>query len=79
MASIPVTRWNFKGEDRKHIGPMAQDIFHTLKLGREETMIDGGDLQGASLAAIQGLYEMLHEKDAEIDALRERIEQLEKQ
>ena len=55
---VPVTRWNFIGEtNRTHIGPMAQDVFNILSIGRDPTLIDSGDLQGVSLAAIQGLYQ----------------------
>jgi len=74
---LPVTEWNFKGYALRHIGPVAQDFHALFPLGGSDTMIDSGDLQGVSLAAIQGLHEMLREKDEKISALQARVGALE--
>ena len=78
LARLAVTQWNYKGHAQKHIGPTAQDFFKAFGLGGSKTMIDGADLDGVALAAIQGLYGLLQEKDTEIGDLKQRIERLEK-
>jgi len=72
VSRLPITEWNFKGYALRHVGPVAQDFHALFPLGGTETMIDSGDLQGVALAAIQGLHEMLREKDAEIAAIKEQ-------
>lgn len=78
VAAMPVTWWNLKGTDpaHKHIGPVAQDFHAAFGLG-EETTINTSDAQGVALAAIQGLYQLLQEKDAAIAALHEQNAALE--
>ena len=59
---------------------MAQD-FNTLVdgLGGEEwESINSLDADGVALAAIQGLYQLIKEKEAEIEAMRSEIETLKK-
>jgi hypothetical protein len=77
VSRLPVTEWNFKGYSQRHVGPVAQDFHALFPLGGTETMIDSGDLHGISLAAIQGLHELLREKDAKISTLEARIAALE--
>ena len=77
VSSVPITEWNFKGHSQRHIGPVAQDFHDLFPLGGSDTMIDSGDLQGVSLAAIQGLHEIVKEKDEKISTLEARIEALE--
>jgi len=77
ISRVSITEWNFKGYSQRHIGPMAQDFHALFALGGSDTMIDSGDLQGVSLAAIQGLHEIVKEKDAKISSLESRIEALE--
>ncbi len=77
VSRLPVAEWNFKGYPLKHIGPMAQDFHALFPLGGSDTMIDSGDLQGVALAAIQGLYEVVQEKDEEISILKKQNADLE--
>ena len=64
-----------KGADpsNKHIGPMAQDFHAAFELGTDDKTINTSDAQGVALAAIQGLYQLLQEKDAEIADLEARL------
>ena len=84
LARVPVTQWNLKSQDAsiQHIGPMAQDFHAAFGVGESNRYISSSDADGVALAAIQGLYEMVKEKDAELAALRaemdERIAALEK-
>jgi outer membrane murein-binding lipoprotein Lpp len=74
LAQIEITTWNYRSQDPaiRHIGPMA-DEFNALVdgLGGEgKDYINSLDADGVALAAIQGLYGLVQEKDAEIAALR---------
>lgn len=81
LAAVPITTWNYLSQDAsiRHIGPMAQDFNSLLPdLGGEGyEYINTLDADGVALAAIQGLYEVVQEKDAQIDALEARIDALE--
>ena len=73
-------RYNYKSQDAsiRHIGPMAQDFYAAFGVGRDEGFISTIDRDGVALAAIQGLHEIVKEKDAEIVALEARLAALEK-
>jgi hypothetical protein len=70
VAALPVTSWSFKGTDRRHIGPMAQDFRALFGLGVDDKNITTSDVGGVALAAIQGLYQLLRERDGEIARLK---------
>ncbi|MCL6542704.1 MAG: tail fiber domain-containing protein [Roseiflexus sp.] len=74
LAQIEIATWNYRSQEPaiRHIGPMA-DEFNALVdgLGGEgKDYINSLDADGVALAAIQGLYGLVQEKDAEIAALR---------
>ena len=71
VAALPLSWWRYIGYDVKHIGPMAQDFHAAFDLGRDEKGIDGADLDGVALAAIQGLYK-------ENQGLKARVAELER-
>lgn len=79
VAAMPVSTWNYKSQDPsiRHIGPMAQDLHAAFGVGEKETMITAIDADGVALAAIQGLYELVLEKDCEITDLESRNDELE--
>jgi len=72
VASLPITTWNYKANDDsiRHMGPMTQDFREAFGLGASETMIETIDPDGVALAAIQGLHQVVVERDAEIAELR---------
>ena len=77
VASLPISRWNFKTEDRvPHMGPVAQDLHATFGLGTDDKHIATVDADGVALAAIQGLHQIVQEKDAEIQELKQTVEGL---
>ncbi|MEC4894345.1 MAG: tail fiber domain-containing protein [Oscillatoria sp. PMC 1051.18] len=78
VASLPITTWNYTDEGSKvrHLGPMAQDFAATFSLGDSETQISAVDANGVALAAIQGLYQQLQEKDSQIQQLRAEINEI---
>ena len=56
--------------EHRHIGPMAQDFHAAFHVGEDNLHIHAIDANGVALAAIQGLYQVLQEKDAQIAALQ---------
>jgi hypothetical protein len=71
VTAVPITTWNYKAEDPavRHLGPMAQDFHAAFGLGSDDKTIGSLDADGVALAAIQGLYELVEEKDARIESL----------
>jgi hypothetical protein len=72
LAGLPVTRWNYKAEGGSvtHIGPMAQDFHKAFGVGTSDKTISTVDTAGVTIAAIQGLREIVREREAEIDQLK---------
>jgi hypothetical protein len=79
VAGLPVQTYNLKSQDPaiRHLGPVAQDFSAAFGFGESNTAINMEDADGVALAAIQGLYEIVCEKDAEIETLRKQNGQLE--
>jgi trimeric autotransporter adhesin len=59
VAALPVTTWNMKTQNPsiRHMGPMAQDFRAAFSLGEDERYINNSDIDGVTLASIQGLYQ----------------------
>ena len=81
LAEVPVSTWNYKSESEgvRHMGPMAQDLYAAFGLGDSDKTISTIDGQGIALAGIQGLYQMLREKDREIAELRRELQTIKAQ
>lgn len=79
LSRVPIQTWNAKGQDPgvKHLGPTAQDFSAAFALGDDDTRISTIDLDGVALAAIQGVYRIVQEKEAQIGALEARLAALE--
>ncbi len=79
VAQMPISQWSMKADSagRKHIGPMAQDFYAAFGLGDTDRYIAQGDAQGVALASIQGLYQMMHEKDEQIRQLEAQLQAVE--
>jgi hypothetical protein len=78
LAQIPISTWNYKTQDAaiRHIGPMAQDFAAAFGVGEDDEHITTIDADGVSLAAIQGLYQIVQEKDQRIAQLENEVAQL---
>ena len=79
VAALPLTTWNYRAQDHaiRHIGPMAQDFHTAFHVGESELGITGTDADGVALAAIQGLYRLVKEKNEKISDLERRLTDLE--
>jgi hypothetical protein len=72
LAAMPVETWNMKSQSAviRHIGPMAQDFYAAFGVGEDNRHINTVDADGVALAAIQGLYQLLLDKAAELGAMK---------
>lgn len=72
VAELPITSWRYDSQDPsiRHIGPMAQDFNKAFGVGEFENGITTIDIDGVALAAIQGLHEMLKQRDTALTDLR---------
>jgi hypothetical protein len=78
LASVPVSTWAYKSDPaRRHIGPMTEDFSAAFDFLSAEGKLNTIDLHGVALAAIQGLGELVAEKEARIQALERRLDLLE--
>jgi len=78
LVRVPVSTWNYKTEDVsvRHMGPMSQDLYAAFRLSGDDESISTVDTAGLSFAAIQGLYEVVAEKEAELAAVRRENEEI---
>jgi len=78
LAVLPITTWSYKAEGAgiRHAGPTAQDFYAAFGLGDSDTSIGTVDVDGIALASIQGLYQIVQEKDATIAAQQNEIDAL---
>ena len=92
LVSLPIATWNYKSDPQAttHMGPMAQDFYAAFSLGADDKHIATLDFSGVAFSAIQGLYEvveskdaqlreMVQSKDAQIQELQARLKKLEVQ
>jgi hypothetical protein len=72
VAALPLTKWSYRTEDPSisHVGPMAEDFHAAFGHGANNRTITTIDADGVALAAIQGLYELVKEQQAEIQRLK---------
>lgn len=71
VATLPISTWHYRAEspDALHLGPVAEDFQQHFGLGdgKHIATVDQG---GVALAAIQGLYQVVHDKQTEIADLK---------
>ncbi|MFW6158528.1 MAG: tail fiber domain-containing protein [Planctomycetota bacterium] len=77
LVAVPVTRWNYKGADPDvhHMSPVAQDLYAAFGLGTSNKAITTIDGIGISMAAIQGLHQVVEEKDTKIAEQADRMDE----
>ena len=78
VAELPIETWKYIGERDgvRHLGPVAQDFRAAFGLGYDDKTITTVDADGVALAAIQGLHQIVREKDARIVALEQSVAEL---
>ena len=78
LARLPIQRWSYKSDSNatQHLGPMAQDFSAAFSLGRDDKHIDLIDASGVTMASVQALYQMMLEKDRQIQQLQAELNQV---
>ncbi len=81
LAQVPVSLWTYKSDTDKqpHIGPVTEDFAAAFDFLKADGKLNTIDLHGVAMAAIQGLNEVVSEKDARIAELEERLTAIETQ
>jgi trimeric autotransporter adhesin len=81
LAAVPIQTWNYTTQHAsiRHIGPMAQDFHAAFSVGEDDKHITTVDADGVALAAIQGLYQVVQEREAEISGLKSQVASQRKQ
>lgn len=79
LTELPISTWRYTSQDPsiRHVGPMAQDFRAVFGLGESDRHISTVDADGVALAAIQGLYQLVQKKDAQLTAQQRQIAALE--
>lgn len=77
IAGMPIETWVYKGDTTRHMGPMAEDFYAAFGVGIDNAHISPSDQASVALVAVQALNQVVSEKDAEINALKARLEALE--
>jgi hypothetical protein len=80
VVELPISTWRYRkdGAEVRHLGPMAQDFHAAFGLWDTDKMIFPLDASGVSFAAIQALNTRLVAAEADNEALRARLERLER-
>ena len=79
VTELPIASWNYTTDAYStHIGPMAEDFYDAFGLGVSAEKITSIDTSGVAIAAIQGLHDLVQEKDAQIADLESRLAALER-
>jgi hypothetical protein len=78
FAQLPIQEWSYKADGQKlrHVGPMVEDFRSTFGLGTEGKYIFPMDVTGVTMAAVQGLYHLVQEKDAQIVELQKQMAEI---
>lgn len=80
LRSLPVYTWQYRADsaETRHAGPMAEDVHGRFNIGESPRALAPGDVAGLAAAATQSLARELAAKDAELDALMNRLAALER-
>lgn len=73
LRDLPISTWRYAGQDAGvvHMGPMARDFHAAFGLGEDERYISAVDVDGVTLAALQGLADIVEAQGDEIERLEQ--------
>ena len=79
LSELPISTGKYTGQDPsiQHVGPMARDFYTAFGAGDDAKHITTVDADGIALAAIQGLYRLVQDKDAQIATQQNKLTALE--
>ncbi len=78
VAALPIMKWSYTHEPAslRHMGPTAEDFHFAFGLGSGPKYLTSTDVNGVSLAALKGLYEMVREQARRLAELEEQNREL---
>ncbi|MGH7339895.1 MAG: tail fiber domain-containing protein, partial [Candidatus Rokuibacteriota bacterium] len=76
FVEVPITEWSYKGDEMRHVGPVTEDFHAAFGLGTKGTGIIPLDVQGVTMAAVQGLYQRLVALEAQRADLEAEVTEL---
>jgi len=78
MTAMPVQEYNMKRADPsiRRVGAVPQDFRAAFQLGTDDMTTNTMDVIGVTMASVQGLYEIIQEKDEEIMKQQDEIRSL---
>lgn len=77
LTRMPVMQWSYTNSATvPHMGPTAQDFKAAFGLGESDLGITTVDADGVAMAAIQGLNQVVMEKDRELQELKRELQEL---
>ena len=76
LNALPIETWSYKADGGavRHIGPVAQDFKAAFNLGADDKTIATVDADGVTMAAVQGLYQLMLEKEKRNEELARTVE-----
>ena len=79
LVDLPVTVWSYKADadGHRHIGTFSEDFHAAFDFLPDGPTLNTIDMHGVTMAAIQGLSQVVDEKDRQIVALQDRLAKLE--
>lgn len=78
VLNLEIPLWSYTADPWKtrHIGPMAEDFHATFGVGKDAETLAPKDIAGVALVAVKGLYDVVEERTAAVDAQGATLEQL---
>jgi len=78
VVSMPVTTWKYDLDegDIRHMGPMSEDFYAAFGLGKDDKGLSTVDTAGVAFASIQGLHQLVKEKDEKIQKIETELAEL---
>lgn len=76
VADLEVLEWSYLNQGTRHIGPMAEDFRGLFGTGDSEKSLAPSDVAGVTMVALQGLHEVVQEKDRQIEQLSRDVAEL---
>jgi hypothetical protein len=78
LQSLDIYRWQYKGTDEEHIGPVAEDFYSAFATGTDNKYLSSLDVSGVALRAIQELIALTKAQQEKIELLEKKVAELEK-
>jgi len=76
IVDLEVLEWSYKDQGSRHVGPMAEDFQALFGLGASSDSLAPRDVAGVALLSLQGLHELVLERDAQIEQLQRELVEL---